>query len=102
MTGRNGNFTKLLFSEKTRSLLTMWASLFLRAFSIITILNRVLKGKQKAKKDMKGNQRKLERGLEQVVKNPLFQAFLTQLLALIVDYVGNALNKYLEQADHSE
>jgi uncharacterized membrane protein len=102
MTSENGNFMSLLFSKKTRSLLTLWASLFLRAFSIITILNRVLKGKQKAKKEMKGHQRKIERGLEQVVKNPLFQAFLTQLLALVVDYVGNALNKYLEQADKGE
>jgi hypothetical protein len=98
----NGNFTELLLSERTRSIISNWTSPSLRAFSILTILKRILKGKQKAKKDMKGNQRKLERGLEQVVKNPLFQAFLTQLLALVVDYVGNALNKYLEQADHSE
>jgi uncharacterized membrane protein len=98
----NGNFTELLLSGRTRSIISKWTSLLLRAFSILTILKRILNGKQKAKKDMEGHQRKIERGLEQVVKNPLFQAFLTQLLALVVDYVGNALNTYLEQADHSE
>lgn len=98
----NGNFTELLLSERTRSVLSTWASLLLRAFSILTILKRILNGKQKAKENMEGHQRKIERGLEQVVKNPLFQAFLTQLLALVVDYMGNALNKYLEQANQSE
>jgi hypothetical protein len=95
----NGNFTELLFSERTRSIISTWTGLLLRAFSILTILKRVLKGKQKANKKMEENQRKVERGLEKIVDNPLFKAFLAQLLALVVDYVGNALNKYLEREE---
>jgi hypothetical protein len=95
----NGSYWESLWDTMSHDVVQKVWHLFLRLFPLIVLVRRVVTERKTRKKAMEENQKKLDRGLQDVVDNPLFKAFLAQLLALVLDYGKEAVRKYLEERD---